>query len=259
MHRRGNAFVLITVLETRGSTPRDDDGKMVVTAGARYDTIGGGQLEHRAMGMARDLLTQLHACKRIEEFPLGPELNQCCGGHVQLLFEYFPACGFNIQLYGAGHVAKALVSILGGMDCRVRWIDGRREEFLQQLPDNIEIVVTDVMALEVEAARANAFHIVMTHSHALDLEICEAVLGRSRVAYLGLIGSRSKSVRFRKRLAKLGFSENEIACLHCPVGIPGTGGKKPMEIAVSVAADLLKRRQTVLKENVPGTLRKVKV
>ncbi len=243
LHDDGVGCVLVTVLETRGSSPRDDDAKMVVSTDAVFDSIGGGTLEHRCVAMARELLRIGATVKRIEEFNLGPDLDQCCGGRVTVLLECFPASDFNIQLYGAGHVGRALATILGGLDCRVRWIDPRPEAFPADLPGNVEAVVSAQVFPQVEAAAAGAWHLVMTHSHPLDLEICEAVLSRDDAGYLGLIGSRSKAVRFRKRLTEKGFGDRELGRLHCPIGLPGLDGKAPMQIAVSVVADLLLRRQ----------------
>ncbi len=243
LHGEGAGFVLVTLLETRGSSPRDDDAKMVISADAVHDSIGGGTLEHRCIAMARAMLGDARAIKRIEEFSLGPDLDQCCGGRVRVLLECFPGNDFNVQLYGAGHVGRALVSILGELDCRVRWIDPRAEAFPQDIPGNVEAVVSEQVFVQVEAGPADAWHLVMTHSHPLDLEICEAVLSRRDCGYLGLIGSRSKAVRFRKRLAEKGFGDAELARLHCPIGLSGLDGKAPMQIAVSVAADLMLRRQ----------------
>ncbi len=242
LHAAGRSFVLVTLVETRGSSPRDDDGKMVVTKEALYDTIGGGELEHRAVDMARELLAEPGARKRLEDFPLGPKLGQCCGGYVRVLLERIEACRMRVELHGAGHVAKALVKVLGDIDCLVRWIDERDDMFPDKVPDNVTVVRTRASAGEVAEAPAGAWHLVMTHDHALDLEICDAVLSRGDFDYLGLIGSRSKAARFGKRLAERGFTAEELDRLHCPIGLPYTGGKAPMEIAVSVAADLMRRR-----------------
>ena len=243
LHREGSGFVLATVLETRGSSPRDIDAKMVVTANRVHDSIGGGTLEHRCVAMARQLLEADNAVKRIEDFNLGPDLDQCCGGRVKILLEVFPANRFVVQIYGAGHVGRALVRILGEIDCRVRWADSRPGQFPSELPANVETLVSKQVFPLVESAPAGCWHLVMTHSHPLDLEICEAVLSRPDTGYLGLIGSRSKAVRFRRRLAEKGFDDAELARLHCPIGVPGLEGKAPMQIAVSVTADLMLRRQ----------------
>lgn len=241
LHAAGVGFVLVTVLETRGSTPRCDDSKMVVTGEAAFDTVGGGRLEFHAIDVARRMIETGTASKTIEEFSLGPKFDQCCGGHVTLLFEYFPAPSLTIELHGAGHVGRALVKIFSEIDCRVRWIDERPGAFPDAVAGNVTCVSARAAAGEVDAAPAAAWHLVMTHSHPLDLEIVEAVLSRGDARYLGLIGSRSKAVRFRRRLEERGFGGEELARLECPIGIGGIGGKEPMRIAVAVAADILAR------------------
>ncbi len=254
LHAAGESFVLVTIVETRGSSPRDDDGKMVVTAEALYDSIGGGQLEHRVTALARDLLAEGRVAKMIEDFPLGPRVNQCCGGRVTVLLECLPASRLRLELHGAGHVGGALVRILGEVDCRIRWIDERENVFPRAVPDNVTTVSSRAAAGAVADAPAGAWHLVMTHSHALDLEICDAVLSRGDFEYLGLIGSRSKATRFDKRLAERGFDRAERARLHCPVGLAGVGGKAPMEIAVAIAADLLQRRSETASARRAATL-----
>jgi len=250
-YESGEAFVLVTVLETRGSAPRGDDSKMVVTERETFDSIGGGQLEYRVIAAARRMLDGGRGGKAMEEFVLGPDLDQCCGGRVKVLLEHFPAPAIHVELHGAGHVGRALVMILGGIDCRVRWIDERAGIFPEGLPGNVTAVSTRAAAAEVQEAPAGAWHLVMTHSHPLDLEICEAVLTRGDAAYLGLIGSRSKGARFRRRLAERGFSDDELAVLECPIGLPSMGGKAPMEIAVSVVADILGRAARRRVETTP--------
>lgn len=242
LHRDGQSFVLVTLLDTRGSTPRDGDGKMVVSAGSVFDSIGGGALEYRVIGLARDMLRAGVADRRLERFTLGPDLDQCCGGRVEVLLECLPASELRIELHGAGHVGRALVHLLGELHCQVRWIDERAQMFPHSVPDNVRTVQVASATAAVVEAPPRAWHLVMTHAHGLDLALCEAVLSRGDARYLGLIGSRSKAVRFRRRLAAMGFSDEELKALHCPVGLPGVGGKAPMEIAVSIVADLLRRR-----------------
>jgi xanthine dehydrogenase accessory factor len=253
LHAAGEGMVLVTILETQGSAPRDEDSKMVVARDRLYDSIGGGQLEYRAIGIGRELLDKGRACKRMEEFPLGPELNQCCGGRVKLLFECMPGCDLKIELHGAGHVARALTTLLGEIDCRVRLIDERADFLCKRFPANVDPVHARAAAAEVDNAPPDAWYLVMTHSHSLDLEICDAILSRGDFRYLGLIGSRSKAARFRKRLAERGFDDAELRRLNCPIGLKGVGGKAPMEIAISVSADILKQRDRESAKHLPST------
>ena len=227
-----------------GSAPRDVQTKMVVSESSIFETIGGGNLEYQAIHKARDLIADRKPFIGIETFSLGRDLSQCCGGKVELLFEAFPACEFEIMLFGAGHVGRSLVQILAELPCRVRWFDARSDQF----PDdpqfwrkrpNVEKVISTQPITAVESCPANAWYLVMTHSHETDYEVCEAILTRQDARFCGLIGSKSKAAKFRNQLSRKGFSDAEIAGLTCPIGLGQIPGKAPMAVSVSIAAQLL--------------------
>lgn len=144
-------------------------------------------------------------------------------------------------LYGAGHVGRALVRVLDEAPFAVTWVDTDLSRFPEPSSGNVSILPAREPAAAVAFAPPDAFHVVMTFSHALDLAICNAVLARGDFLYLGLIGSATKRERFRKRLLALGHGETEIAKVTCPIGIADVPGKSPTEIAISVAADLLRK------------------
>ena len=242
LQRDNVGFVLVTVLETKGSAPRDCAAKMAVTDSQIYDSIGGGNLEYHAINTARELLTEADATPRTETFSLGKDLTQCCGGEVVLLFECFPACAFNLVLFGAGHVGSALIKILSALPCRVRWLDSRADIFPETVADNVETATIKNPFAAVESCPPNALYLIMTHSHETDFELCEAVLSRTDITYCGLIGSKSKAAKFKSRLHKKGYTETETTRLTCPVGLQTIRGKTPMEVAVSIAAQLLELR-----------------
>lgn len=243
-HRNNQPFVLVTVLETQGSTPRNCDAKMVVVAGQSYDSIGGGQLEFQAIDTARGMLVNPTRDSQSKEYQLSKDLAQCCGGRVTLLFECFPTASLNIVLFGAGHVGHAMVSILGQLPCRVRWMDSRDQVFPDGLPFNIQALQMNAPEQAVEGCLPDAWYFVMTHSHVLDQQLVEAVLSRGDARFCGLIGSKSKAVSFRSRLKKKGFSAEELAGLSSPIGLDGIKGKSPMEIAVSAVAQVLQLNAT---------------
>jgi xanthine dehydrogenase accessory factor len=237
----GTAAVLVTVLRTEGSSPREAGAKLVVTAESLFGTVGGGNLEATAVGLARELLSSSAPGHGpvLREFPLGPALGQCCGGAVTLLFELLAPARWRVALFGAGHVGTALVRILGGLACRVDWIDERSDSFPTALPAGVRAVVSDIPEGEVARLPPGADVLIMTHSHALDQRIVEAALARPDLRLVGLIGSRTKRERFLARLEHRGFSPEARARLTCPIGLPGVGGKRPAEIAIAVAAQLL--------------------
>jgi len=240
----GDAAVLVTVIEVKGSTPREAGAKMVVTRDTIHDTVGGGHLELKAIELARTMLRQpkLPAAPAVLRFPLGPSLGQCCGGEATLLFEPVEPPAFHIALFGAGHVGKALVKLLGDVPCRISWIDARDHMFPEAVPGNVTINVSDEPEAEIGGIPAGSFVLVMTHAHPLDQRILAAALKRKDLRYVGLIGSSTKRARFMRRLRTLGLDDAELARLTCPIGVAGAGGKHPAEIAIAVAAQLLQVR-----------------
>jgi xanthine dehydrogenase accessory protein XdhC len=250
---RGEAAVVLTVVAAKGSVPREAGVRMIVTASGRHGTIGGGRLEWDACERARALLTA-GAADATMEVPLGPQIGQCCGGFVTLRLQRADhALGAQLEaeehrqraqlplvlLFGAGHVGKALARALAPLPLRVRWIDGRAGEFPERAIEGVEVVITEQALLEVGAAPAGAAYLVLTHSHALDAMICAAVLQRGDFAYLGLIGSRTKRVRFERGFRELGIGEDRVARLVCPIGGARLRDKRPAVIAALAAAELL--------------------
>ncbi|MBA6302769.1 xanthine dehydrogenase accessory protein XdhC [Colwellia sp. MB02u-14] len=240
---KGEAFVLLTIIGVHGSAPRNSGTKMVVTANATYDTIGGGHLEFKSIAKAHQLLAIEDKNQHIEHFSLGATLGQCCGGDCTVLFESFAACKTQIMLFGAGHVGKALTTILADLPCQVKWVDNREAQFPPQMLvnplHNVECVVSDSPVDEIAIMPAGSFFIIMTHNHQLDFELCQALLKRGDFAYTGLIGSETKWKRFQHRLKHREFSEEAIEQLKCPIGLSEVPGKRPMEVAVSIAAEVI--------------------
>ncbi|MCY7314234.1 MAG: xanthine dehydrogenase accessory protein XdhC [Rubrivivax sp.] len=244
--------VVVEVASTRGSVPREAGTRMLVAADAVLGTIGGGHLELQAIADARALLQRGGGA--IEQaIALGPTLGQCCGGALTLtltpLLDLAPAslaswpampARFTLQLYGAGHVGRAIVRLLAGIHCRVQWIDERESEFPDvPLPAHIERLCVEPVDSEVALAPTGAFFLVLTHSHDLDLAITHAVLQRGDFGYLGLIGSKTKRARFEHRLLARGIAPGLIERIVCPIGVHGIAGKEPGVIAVAVVAQLL--------------------
>lgn len=161
---------------------------------------------------------------------------------VQEFFEPVVAPDLNIAVFGAGHVGTAVVNALSDLDCNIRWVDSRAKMF-RKVPVNVRAIDAQDPALEVAAMPADSFYLVMTHSHALDFDICDRILRRRDARYCGLIGSLSKRRRFEKRYRQQGMSQAVIDQLVCPIGVDGISGKKPAEIAVSAAAEILKVRE----------------
>ncbi len=264
---------MISVVKVEGSTPREAGARIVVTPLGFHGTIGGGTLEWQAIAKAQALLGKPMQSK-LSVHSLGPDLGQCCGGRVQLVTEVFSrgnlaaardfaareetgvfavtgrilAPDFSEQfgdssrklyLFGAGHVGRALVLALAPLPFDVIWIDPREGAYPAAVPSNVVTIQSENPAAEIADAPAGSFALVMTHSHALDLEIIDAVLRSPRFTYAGLIGSATKRARFNKRLRGAGVAESRIEELVCPIGIPGIKSKHPAAIAAATAVELL--------------------
>jgi xanthine dehydrogenase accessory factor len=158
------------------------------------------------------------------------------------------ASDFNIAVFGAGHVGTAVVAALSSLDCNIRWIDSRRN-FFRGASANVRTIEAAEPALEVAAMPPGSLYLVMTHNHALDFDICDRILRRRDSAYCGLIGSRSKRRRFEKRYRQQGMPDLLLDFLTCPIGVDGIAGKKPAEIAVAAAAEVLQAYEQATGEN----------
>ncbi|GAB2682070.1 xanthine dehydrogenase accessory protein XdhC [Aliiglaciecola sp. 3_MG-2023] len=239
------AYVVLTVMGSVGSTPRPQGTKMVVTEDRIFDTIGGGQLEHLSIQKARELLASKNQIQHVEYFPLGAKLAQCCGGATHVLFEVFCQHVNQLMIFGAGHVAQALVPIISQLPLNIIWVDSRQEMFDQvdksqlQLPANVSTFIADDCVDALDEYPAD-FVLVMTHDHQLDYELVHKAIHIDHVQYLGLIGSQTKAKRFQTRLTNHGVNEQLLEKLVCPIGIADIPGKRPIEVAVSVAGQLIK-------------------
>lgn len=246
----GRPAMLVQVLEARGSVPREAGTRMLVSADVVAGTIGGGHLELQAITRARALLADRITVPQDQPIALGPTLGQCCGGALTLRTAPLDAAAlaawpdevplFHLQLYGAGHVGRAIVQLLARLPSDVDWIDEREAEFpAEPSPPHIRRLCVEPVEAEVRLAPPGAFYLVLTHSHDLDLRITEAILQRGDFGYLGLIGSATKRARFLARFRLRGVADAALDRLTCPIGVPGIPGKQPEQIAVAVVAQLL--------------------
>ena len=251
----GERAIVVEVVAARGSVPRGVGTRMLVGGADTLGTIGGGHLELKAITSARAMLARAASPRERQSFALGPSLGQCCGGAVTLAFA--PLDGdalarwpmrtpmLHLQLHGAGHVGRAIATLLATLAVDVDWFDERDEEFPDTTtlgspwPEHIRRISADTVEREVANAPAEAFYLVLTHEHALDLRITEAILRRGDFAFCGLIGSKTKRASFVRRLAERGVEAAAIARLACPIGVAGIAGREPEVIAAAVVAQLL--------------------
>jgi xanthine dehydrogenase accessory factor len=148
-----------------------------------------------------------------------------------------------VALFGGGHVGRAVVRVLAALPMALTWIDSRDEIFPGDLPANVRCEHSDPVQAEVAGLTPQSRVLIMSFSHAEDLDVVAACLARQReradLPYIGLIGSKTKWASFRQRLQARGFSESELAQVTCPIGVPGIADKRPEVIAVAVAAQIL--------------------
>jgi len=200
-----------------------------------------------------------HSLPFEKRFALGPSLGQCCGGALVLKFEFVTAADqvrlqailtaqaaerfLPLALFGGGHVGKALVKVLAPLPFHVRWIDSRDEIFPVDVAPQVVCEHSNPVHAAVSDLAPNSRVLIMSFSHAEDLDVVAACLQRQRdqkdLPYIGLIGSATKWATFKRRLAERGFSEAECQQVTCPIGVSGIEGKEPEVIAVAVAAQLL--------------------
>jgi xanthine dehydrogenase accessory factor len=245
----------------------------------QINTLGGGQLEYQATEVARamvngsesspptlpatahlpDVLTRTFSMDdtstTVLRYPLGPSLGQCCGGVVNLSFEKVFAqdqarlvlalqkAEPRLALFGAGHVGHALMRVMCTLPWQLSWIDSRDDIFLQQEFPSVEMEHSQPVQMAVDHLSPQTHVLIMSFSHAEDLDIVARCLLRQRhqhdLASVGLIGSQTKWATFQNRLRERGFTQEELDCVECPIGLPGIEGKEPEVIALSVAARLL--------------------
>lgn len=250
--------VLVMVSATRGSVPREPGAWLALGADRLLGSVGGGHLELQAIAAARELLLQGSSSPlngQVRRYALGPSLGQCCGGSVELKFDYLADAAAAsrlpgleparapVAIFGAGHVGQALVQALLPLPFTLRWIDSRDGLFPAGLPDRVQAESSDPVQRVLPELAPGSLVLIMSFSHAEDFELVAACLQRQRdradLPFIGLIGSQSKWASFRQRLQARGFEPQELASVICPIGLPGIAGKQPAVIAASVAAQLL--------------------
>ncbi len=264
--RENTSCVVVMVIHVAGSAPRTVGTRMLVTNKHVYGTIGGGALELEGITHARALMdcsllsTTANQTVSTRAFNLGKELSQCCGGKVELQFDTHMANNFKLHVFGAGHVAQEITRLALRLPCITVFHD-TRTDWLARIDDLVACdnngnaapqVSTCLMSTNtyehVEALSPASYYLVMTHCHELDMEVVEAVLSRGDAAYCGLIASRSKATKFRHRLTRKGFCDEEIEQMTAPIGMGVNTGNTPMEVAIAGVSDVLSVRQRVVEE-----------
>jgi xanthine dehydrogenase accessory factor len=239
-HRAGRRFVMATVIDTRGFTPRKGGARMLISAeGETWGTVGGGAIEQEVLERARVLLAG--EASTLVKRHLTQELGMCCGGEMSVFLEVI-APAPELLVFGAGYIAQPLAALAAGCGFTVTVVDERVEWATdERFPDaRLHRGAPEDFA-QAWQTRGDEFAVVVTHDHALDQRVVQALLGRP-LRFLGMIGSVPKQRKFALRLKARGFSAEQIARLHTPLGLE-IGAQTPEEIAVSVVAQLVAVRR----------------
>ncbi|MCK5932719.1 MAG: xanthine dehydrogenase accessory protein XdhC [Fulvimarina manganoxydans] len=243
--------ILVALTKVRGSSPRETGTQMFVSAGRAWGTIGGGQLEFRAVEAARAMLRDGHL-SRVLDLPLGPEIGQCCGGRVVVSLKRMRASDRrtalsradneaasrpHVYVMGAGHVGRALADLMQHCPVRCILVDPRPEE-VALCEAAVETRISAIPEVDVMTAPKGSAFIVLTHDHGLDFLIAAAALERGDAAYVGMIGSATKRVKMRNWMREHG-NAHAFDRLVCPIGANGSRDKRPSVIAAFVVAEVM--------------------
>lgn len=254
LHSTGQSAVLVTLVSSRGHSPRSAGAKMVVAAAKTWDSVGGGNLEATAIDQARQMLTSGARAPESQEIALNEHAHtrhgfQCCGGVVSLLFEPIQAPP-TVAVFGLGHIGYELANVLSRLEVSLHLVDSRESfadssRFLRATEGRAYVHLHYAPAPEavLRDLPAESHVLIMSHDHAEDLFLCEAALQRNDLGSVGVIGSAAKWTRFRKKLRQAGYQDERIEQIACPIGFAGITGKSPAVIALSVAASLVQSFQ----------------
>jgi len=239
-------FVMVTIVDVVGSSPQDVGSKMLVTKeGLHAGTVGGGKLEFKALNEAKTLLENKQLTTSFVAWNLKQDVGMTCGGIVRLYFEVFHSKTWKIAVFGAGHVANALIPLLLSLDCQIRCLD-TRQVWLDKLPKSSKLLLmhSQDMVSEVKHIDPDTFVLLMTMGHSTDLPILLEILRTKQFPYLGVIGSKAKAARIKKDIEEVNLPSSCKNAFYCPIGLD-IGNNHPQEIAISVAAQLIQVRDQV--------------
>ena len=248
LENEGVPFVLVTLVDALGSTPQDAAAKMLVTQQGLFSgTVGGGKVEAAALKLAGEVLAAGDAKPRFVSWTLKGDVGMTCGGSVKFYFEpHFGAGPWTIAVFGAGHVAQALIPVLLPLPCRITVVDSRAE-WLKRLPQahNLKVVHAEAPESIVPTLPDKAYLVVMTMGHATDRPVLKRALMERSFRFIGVIGSDAKAAILRRDLADDGVPASLVSAVPLPDRPAFFGTNHPHEIALSIAAQLLTERDRI--------------
>lgn len=266
-------IIQASIVRTIGSSPRNSDTEMFISETDTLGTIGGGQLEYLVINHSKKMIAE-NIKKDILKISLGPEIGQCCGGKVEVsLLEMYKKDKLlalnrfdkkdknlpHVYVMGAGHVGRALTLQLQHLPVRCVLIDSRVDE-LAKCSADVETRLSAIPEEDIKSAPRGSAYVILTHDHALDFILCGAALDRHDAKYVGMIGSKTKRVKFKKWY-QVNYDNNLIRDFTCPIGNVKNQDKRPSIIASFVAAEVINMlfANVDLSENYDLNLNKVAV
>ena len=244
-------IIQASIVRTIGSSPRNSDTEMFISKTDTLGTIGGGQLEYLVINHSKKMLAE-NIKKDILKISLGPEIGQCCGGKVEVslleMYEKDKCLALNrfdkkdknlphVYVMGAGHVGRALALQLQHLPVRCVLIDSRVDE-LAKCSADVETRLSAIPEEDIKSAPRGSAYVILTHDHALDFILCGAALDRHDAKYVGMIGSKTKKVKFKKWY-QVNYDNKLIRDFICPIGNVKNQDKRPSIIASSVTAEVI--------------------
>ena len=244
-------IIQASIVRTIGSSPRNSDTEMFISETDTLGTIGGGQLEYLVINHSKKMLAE-NIKKDNLKISLGPEIGQCCGGKVEVslleMYEKDKCLALNrfdkkdknlphVYVMGAGHVGRALALQLQHLPVRCVLIDSRVDE-LAKCSADVETRLSAIPEVDIKSAPRGSAYVILTHDHALDFILCGAALDRHDAKYVGMIGSKTKKVKFKKWY-QVNYDNNLIKDFICPIGNVKNQDKRPSIIASSVTAEVI--------------------
>jgi xanthine dehydrogenase accessory factor len=237
--QKGQNYCFATIVEaTSKGTPRKTGAKMVVfDDGTSTGTIGGGRNEKAAIAECLKAI-KTQKPKSVTYNYFGRQGESVCGGVMKVFIEPFSA-GDDLVICGAGHIALPLSAIGRMIGFNVTVIDDRPEfANKQRFPHVDQIMVGDhAKELGKIAIKSNTYVAIVTQGNEYDFECLRTVV-KSSAAYVGVISSRAKRVKFLGRLKRSGIEEKYLKHIHIPMGFD-IGAQTPEEIAVSIMAQIV--------------------
>lgn len=243
-HNQPHAFCVVTLTEVRGSAPQDLSAKMIADQnGLVFGTVGGGKVEAKCLELVKERLNKNDFSPLSVRWNLQRDVGMTCGGEVSFLFEFVKnTMEQSFVVYGAGHVAQALVPLLVKLHADVTVYD-TREKWLEKFPkfSNLKTVCSNDLPSTVKEIPEHSFVILMSMGHSTDFPILKEVLLRESFPYVGVIGSDQKKSLMKSELQKLNYTRQQIEKFKCPIGLD-IGSNDPFEIAISVMAEVIQER-----------------